>query len=269
MISKKLLDKTLKSMIEPEPEIIKTGFHDLDFMLSNVDYGSLITIASAHAMGNTSFITSIIYNISKNDEKCLLFSIEFDEQKIIRRMLCGISEIPVLCFRDKNLLNDDMIKKLSLAKEEIGKLNLSIFDDIIDINQIKEIMEKEKSKYVFIDSIDLLCGFNEVVLNELKVLAKENDCIIFITCHLKDYFENRDDKRPILTDLRGVGRADIISDVVLFLYRECCYNHTKENKKIAEIIVPKNKNGSVGSFNLLFNGRFLRFYNMRQEFLDN
>ena len=265
MLEEEILDKAVSYIINDSPKILKTGFIDLDEILSNVEYGSLITIASTPSMGKTSFIISVLYNLLRNKEKCLLFTIEDSKLMFIRRMLLQIAEISVsACFLNK--LTEDNIAKINTVKDELKHYDLTAVDNVIDIEEIEEKINKQRPRFVFIDSLDYLYGFSSNVLKRLKMIAEYNECIIFNTCELPNYeIEQREDKRPLLFDLRKLGKADIISDVVLFIYRECYYNKDDYvNPNSAEIIAAKNSFGAFGSVSLSFKPEFRKFYSLPQ-----
>ena len=148
-------------------------------------------------------------------------------------------------------------------------------DEVIDIEKIKEKIEEIKPDYVFIDSLqlikisdsesDFVKGLNDFMY-EIKKVAKKNNCMIFITSQLSRAVEKRGCKIPLLPDIRDCTVAEDISDVILFIYREEYYHFADEedyflNKGKANIIVAKNKYGEVGTMNLLFNNRTLKFSN--------
>ena len=152
--------------------------------------------------------------------------------------------------------------------DKISKYKLTIIDDDIDIIQIKEYVETVKPEYVFIDYIQLIklpanVERDSAMLNfmkELKVIANQNNCIIFITSQVSRTVKRRNSKWPMLHDLKEYGCLEDISDVVLFIYREEYYNLKDEyNKGKAQINIAKNKNGYVGTVNILFKANIIKF----------
>lgn len=275
MIKKEILEKVITQIIEGEPNIINTGFCDLDFMLSNVDYGSLITISGRPAMGKTVFLLSVMLNLLSENKKCLLFSVEMGAETIIKRLLSLILEVSLHKLRCEGTLNENIIKKLYSAKDKLSSMDVSIYEDVFDINKIKAEIETNKPEFVFIDSSHLLDNFDNI-LPKLKSIAKENNCVIFNTCKITDKIEEREDKRPVLSDLRDTGKADIVSDVVIYLYRDCYYNfvdiesedYNYEDYK-ADLIIAKNKNGATGQVTLLYKRNIPKFYNYSKTLLNS
>ena len=273
MIDKKILDKTFKQITEDNAEKLITGFNDLDSVLYGVEKGSLITIGGRPSMGKTAFMTSILYNFLKQDKKCLLFSLEMGISQYLKRLIAQVGEIDLFSLNDSEFLNDRKKEEVKTSLDIISSFNLSIFDDTYKFDEICKKIETEKPEYVFIDYLQLLetprkKQRSEAITNimlDLKQIAKENNCIVFISSQLSRALESRCDKRPMLSDLRESGDIENISDVVIFIYREEYYkcNFDDEdyalNKGKAEIIVAKNKMGAVCTIELLFRSPIAKF----------
>lgn len=273
MIDKEILEKTFKQITEGNVERLITGFNDLDSVLYGVEKGSLITIGGRPAMGKTAFMTSILYNFLKQDKKCLLFSLEMSISQYLKRLIAQVGEIELFSLNDNEFLDDRKKEEIKTALDIISSFDLSIFDDTYKIEEIFSKIETEKPEYVFIDYLQLLDTprkkqRSEAITNimlDLKKIAKENNCIVFISSQLSRALENRCDKRPMLSDLRESGDIENISDVVIFIYREEYYKHYFDdedyalNKGEAEIIVAKNKMGTVCSVKLLFRSPIAKF----------
>ncbi len=276
MLDKKLLDKVENTILNGYPEVLKTGFQDLDSIIGNVEKGSIITIGGRPSMGKTAFAISILLNLLEQNEKCLYFSLEMTENSLIRRVIFNYAEVNTNRAYQNCLTNKD-ISRIKISSEIISEFDLKIYAESLNFENIKKIIEEEKAEYIFIDYLQLINltskktrseVINKILL-ELKQLAKENNCVIFILSQLSRYLENRIDKRPMLCDLRDSGGIEEVSDVVLFIYREEYYHvlYDKDNlnyalnKGEAEIIVAKNKFGPVGIINLLYKSNFTKFYN--------
>lgn len=272
MIEKEILDKTFKQITEKKPKQVFTGFKELDPLLLNIENGSLITIGGRPAMGKTSFITSIICNLMKQKKKCLLFSLDTSTNLFIKRLIANIGEIDLCGLSYTEFLKDKRIDDIQKSIDTISEFDLTIYDDIDDIDKIKEKIEAEKPEFVFIDYLQLLNippekQRNEVISNmmlKFKNIAKENNCIIYIASQLSRAIESRCNKRPLLCDLKESGDIENISDVVMFIYRDEYYKwYHDENdsytKGEAEIIVAKHKMGSVGTVKLLFRSPIAKF----------
>ena len=267
MIDKEILEKTFKQITEEKTDMLNTGFRDLDAVLSGVEKGVLITIGGRPAIGKTAFMTSILYNFLKQNKKCLLFSLEMSTSQYLKRLIAHIGEIGLFSLNNPNVLDDKNKENIKTALDIISSCNLSIFDDTYKIEEILSRIETEKPEYVFIDYLQLIDiprkkQRSEAITNimlELKKIAKENNCIVFINSQLSRAIEIRCDKRPMLSDLRESGDIENISDVVLLIYREEYYDADALNKGKAEIIIAKNKMGTVCTIELLFRSPIAKF----------
>ena len=279
MIENEILEKVKSHIFEKHEPALKTGFYDLDAILMEIEKSSIITVGGRPSMGKTSFINSIMLNLLEQKKKCLYFSLEECMPNIIRRLIPPLTDIE--CKKITNgmdALNEQEKNKIENAFLEIAQFDLTIVntdDEVIDIEKIKEKIEEIKPDYVFIDSLqlikisdsesDFVKGLNDFMY-EIKKVAKKNNCMIFITSQLSRAVEKRGCKIPLLPDIRDCTVAEDISDVILFIYREEYYHFADEedyflNKGKANIIVAKNKYGEVGTMNLLFNNRTLKFSN--------
>ena len=273
MIDKEILEKTFKQITEEKTDMLITGFRDLDAVLSGVEKGDLITIGGRPAMGKTAFMTSILYNFLKQDKKCLLFSLEISTSQYLKRLIAQIGEIELFSLNNCKVLDDKNKEEIKTALDIISSCNLSIFDDTYKIEEILSRIETEKPEYVFVDYLQLFDTprkkqRSEAIANiilDLKKIAKENNCIIFILSQLSRALESRCDKRPMLSDLRESGDIENISDVVIFIYRDeyyKCYADEEDynfKKGKAEIIVAKNKMGALATISLLFRSSIAKF----------
>ncbi|DAA81715.1 TPA: hypothetical protein CPT90_10270 [Candidatus Gastranaerophilales bacterium HUM_3] len=273
MIDKEILDKTFKQITEENRNALATGFQDLDILLSGVEKGNLITIGARPAMGKTAFILSIMSNLLKQNKKCLLFSLEMSTSQIIKRLIAILGEIGLITMNHNKLLDDSQKSKIEYILTAISYLNLTICDDIYTIEGIRNKIAEERPEYVFIDYLQLMetprkKQRSEAITNimlDLKQIAKENNCIIFISSQLSRALESRCDKRPMLSDLRESGDIENISDVVLLIYRDEYYKACVDdedyalNKGKAEIIVAKNKMGATAIIELLFRSPIAKF----------
>lgn len=274
MIENEILEKVCKQIFEEKPPVLQTGFRDLDIILSGVENSSLLTIGSRPAMGKTAFATSIMLNLLEQNKKCLFFIFDMSEEELIKRLVAQIAEVDafLLGHNPKEISKRaQSAEKIKEALEKLSKYDLTIQDNILNIQEIREQIEQHKPEFVFIDYLQLIdvplkrprSESFEKVMKELKQIAKDNNCIIFITSQLSRASECRCDKRPLLSDLRESGAIENISDVVMFVYRDEYYHHNDDeylyNKGKAEIIVAKNKYGTVGTVNLLFRSSITKF----------
>ncbi len=274
MIEKEILEQISNQIFEEQSAILQTGFKDLDVVLSNVENSSLVVIGSRPAMGKSSFMLCIMQNLLKKNKKCLFFSLNMSIQQVIKRMLAQLSEIDHYTLTAKEKLKQRQYYKNKIINyiATIESYNLTIEDKNVNINEIEEQIKLIKPEFVFINYLQLINISDKkprseslaIVVKKLKDIAKENECIIFITSQLSRALESRFDKRPILSDLRECGAIENIADIVMFIYRDEYYNNIQDtdyayNKGKAEIIIAKNKNGPMGIVSLLFRSEIMKF----------
>ena len=274
MIKKEVLEKLYEKIFEEKPPVLQTGFKDLDTILSGAENSSLITIGARPAMGKSSFATNIMLNLLEQNKKCLFFSLELSEWLLIKRLLCQVGEVDYHLLQMPNEISkrEKNVEKIMKTLDKLSKYDLTIYDEHFNVEDIKERIEQHKPEFVFIDYLQLLDVPNkkprsesyEKVMRNLKQIARDNNCIIFITSQLSRALESRCDKRPLLSDLRESGAIENISDVVMFIYRDDYYNSCSDedyaiNKGTAEIIVAKNKYGTMATIRLLFRSSIMKF----------
>lgn len=285
MIKKEVLEKLYEKIFEEKPPVLQTGFKDLDNMLSGVENSSLVTIGARPAMGKTCFMTNIMLNLLEQNKKCLFFSLEMSEEQLLKRLLCQIGEVDALLLKMPNEISKRKknVEKIAKALNKISEYDLTIIDDVHNADEIKEQIEQVKPEFVFIDYLQLIdvpskkprSESFEKVMRDLKKIAKDNNCIIFMTSQLSRALESRCDKRPLLSDLRESGAIENISDVVMFIYRRDYYtnpDYDEEDyarvKGEAEIIVAKNKYGTTAIIRLLFRSSIMKFLEPPQPEFD-
>ena len=189
-------------------------------------------------------------------------------------MISQLAEIDSQRLRNLSL-NDNQKNKIIKIAKHIENLDLFIYDDCYDIYSIRLKFEHTKPEYVFIDYLQL---FNtlleqphaqvlENVIKELKNIAEQNNCMIFVTSQLSKTIENRSNKRPILSDLSGCRAIVNTADVVMFIHRDYFYNpcniedYSYDPQKV-DIIIARNKFGAIGTITLLFKSEIAKFYNL-------
>ena len=220
-------------------------------------------------------------NILEQSKKCLFFSLENSVIQIVKRLIIQISEIEYSVFNNKSFPSVEHAQKLADTINKLTKYDLTIKDNVLAINEIKANIEKYKPEFVFIDYIQLIeespekphSECYEKVVKDLKQIAKDNNCIIFITSQLSRALENRTSKIPKLQDLRGSGAIENISDVVMFIHRDEYYNlenadNTCFNKGNADIIVAKNKYGPCAMISVIFKKTIMKFCEKIKPSLD-
>lgn len=264
MGKEKLLENTLDRLLNPEKEQFITGFEDLDLAMVGLEPGSLITVGGRPAMGKTTLLMSIFENALKKNKKCIYFSLNMSEKLFIERFLIQYAELNHVMVKSGKI-NEPEKAKLKVACDGLKNFDFEIICDwsSISIDEMEQKIENYNPDYVFIDYFQLL-ELNpkrdiqteiKNLLSQIKSIANKNECYVFIASQLSRAPESRVDKRPYLSDLRGSSSLEELSDVVMFIYRDDYY-HCYENDYLqtnrAEIIIPKNNAGQVGTVILDF-----------------
>ena len=258
---------------------IDTGFSGLNRQLGGLNKSDLLVLAGRPAMGKTALATNIGFNAAKSsklekNESILIFSLEMSAEQLAQRILAEQSTIDSHKLRSGDL-NETEFSKLVSTQNDI--LNLPFFIDdtpAISVGQIASRARRLKRTHglsvIIIDYIQLIQGskaseaqgrVQEVsnITRGLKSLAKELNVPILALSQLSRAVEQREDKRPILADLRESGSIEQDADVILFIYRDEVYNEDSEEGNKAEIIIGKQRNGPIGKVNLTFLKEFTRF----------
>lgn len=276
MIENEILE-TIYTQLFEEPQVnqAKLGFRDLDEMVGRLRNSSIITIASRPAVGKTCFMNTIMLNLLEQNKKCLYFSLEISTEELIKKLIIPISEVDAhLFYIDEHLpRRKKEQKKILGAVEKLKQYDLTIYDKKYSVAEIRECIEANKPEFVFIDTLQDIdvppkkprSESFEKVMKDLKQIAKDNNCIIFMISQVSRAIENRLNKIPLLSDLRDSGAIENLSDIVIFIHREDYYrpyndddNHIVRRRE-AEIIVAKNKNGPIGFCKVLFRSSILKF----------
>ena len=259
---------------------ISTGYHDLDKLLGGGLYpGDLIIVAGRPSMGKTIMGTNVAYNIaSESGMPALIFSLEMSAKQLNIRYLSSLSGIPVDRLRAGKLQPNEW-EPFSLAVGVLSSLPILV-DDSAEPTALKirslvrqTINKHGKLGLVVLDYLQLMVNTAEsnvtLKLGEisrlLKLLARECDVPVVCLSQLSRSVEERNNKRPILSDLRQSGQIEENADVVLMVYRDEYYNPTTSERNIAEIICTKNRNGATGTIKLLSDLPNSRFKNLAFE----
>lgn len=252
------------------------GFVDLDGKLNGLNNGDLIILAARPAMGKTAFALNVSVNVSTRAKKpVVIFSLEMGKQQISKRMLGSMANIDGQALRTGQLEDDDW-GKLTDAIAVLADCEMKIEDSVYSLGQIRAEARRYHREYgklgvIVIDYLQLIttegnfANQNERVghiSRSLKLLAKELDCPIICLSQLSRQVEQRQDKRPMLSDLRDSGSIEQDADVVLMLYRDDYYNKDSEKKNIAEVIIGKQRSGPTGTCELLFLKNFGTFLSL-------
>ena len=254
-----------------------TGFTDFDQITTGLHEDNLIIIAARPAMGKTAFALNIAQNVAKSSDKAVaIFSLEMGAESLVERMLSAEGLIPSYHVRTGNLSESEWRRMIS-AQERLAKGKIFI-DDTAGI-RISEIRSKAKRLaqengglgLIVIDYLQLIEGRGrenrqqEVseISRQLKIIAKELKVPVIALSQLSRGVDQRNDKRPILSDLRESGSIEQDADIVAFLYREAYYKRDKQEEpdNVTELILEKNRHGSLGTVQLYFLKEYAKFAN--------
>ena len=258
---------------------IPTGFYDLDYKMAGLQNSDLILIAARPSMGKTAFALNIAeYVTVKQNVTTAIFSLEMSKEQLAKRILAMNSRVDSQKLRTGDLSDEEWMDIVDSAKT-IGETNL-IIDDTpgISVGELRSKCRKLKIEknlgLVMIDYIQLLTGGKRAesrqqeiseISRSLKALAREIDAPIIALSQLSRKVESRDDKRPMLSDLRESGAIEQDADVVMFIYRDEYYNKDTENPGVTEIIIGKQRNGPIGTVRLGWKSELTKFVNLQSE----
>ena len=276
----------LEKLSQQKGEItgIPTGFYDLDKVTSGLHENELIIIAARPAMGKTAFALNLATNIAMNTDKTVaLFNMEMSGEQLAMRMLSSVGQIEANKLRSGKLEHHDW-KKFNEAMSRLAETKLFIDDTAgMTISEIKAKCRRLANSegglgIVIIDYLQLISGSARYAGNRqqevseisrsLKTLAMELNIPVIALAQLSRTVEGREDKRPLLSDLRESGSIEQDADIVAFLYREDYYTKQisiDENTSKSEFIIAKNRSGPTTTIDLIFRRNVSTFVNMLKE----
>lgn len=262
---------------------IATGFSELDRITAGFQKNDLIIVAARPSVGKTAFALNIAQNIAtKTDENVAIFSLEMGASQLVMRMICSEGNIDAQRLRTGSLQEEDW-SKLTMAMGSLSKAGIYIDDTPgIRVNEIRAKCRRLKQEkgvgMILIDYMQLLRGDGrsgenrqqEVseISRSLKSLARELEVPVIALSQLSRGVESRQDKRPMMSDIRESGSIEQDADIVAFLYRDDYYDKESEKKDIIEIIIAKQRNGPIGTVELAFVKEYNKFVNLERRFDD-
>lgn len=270
-----------------------TGFKNLNDKTSGFGKGDLVIVAARPAMGKTALTLNMALKAIERDEGVAIFSLEMPGEQLMLRLLSAKTSIPLQNLRVGDL-NDDEWARLANATDSMAKKKLFVDDGgYATIHHVRSKLRKLKSQHpeismAIIDYLQLMSGENSEsrqqeiseISRGLKQLARELEIPIIALSQLNRGLEARDNKRPMLSDLRESGAIEQDADIILFVYRDDVYREAKEKEKEmkakaegkdyksefktkpeeeTELIIGKQRNGPTGTVELVFQKRFTRF----------
>lgn len=257
---------------------LATGFTDLDYKTSGFQPSDLILVAARPSMGKTALVLNIAqYMAFKQNKHVAIFSLEMSKEQLMNRLLSMESKVDSQSMRNGNLKDEDWGKLIESAGV-IGDSNLMIDDTPgISIRELRSKCRKFKLEsgldIIMIDYLQLMSGNGKSdsrqqeisdISRSLKAIARELNVPVVALSQLSRAVESRTDHRPMLSDLRESGAIEQDADVVMFIYRDDYYNKDSENKGIAEVIIAKQRNGPIGTVNLVWLPDYTKFANLQK-----
>ena len=255
---------------------VPTGYRDLDRMTSGFQRNDLIIIAARPSMGKTAFALNIAQNVAINtSENVAIFSLEMGADQLVQRMLCAEGNIDSQRLRTGKLQQEDW-GKLTMAMGSLSHAGIYIDDSpgirVSDIrSKCRRLKQEDGLGMIIIDYLQLIQGSvnsqdnrqQEVseISRSLKGLARELEVPLIALSQLSRGVESRQDKRPMMSDLRESGSIEQDADIVGFLYRDDYYESESDNSNI-EIILAKQRNGPTGTVELAFVKEFNKFVDL-------
>jgi replicative DNA helicase len=277
------LQKIAEDMASPSGQAEKgfpTGYSDLDRMTGGTQPSDLIIIAARPSVGKTAFALNIGSGHCRNGGATHIFSLEMGTEQLLQRMISAESNVDGQKWRSMDFSVDDYNSAIR-GIGEISNWDLNIHEETRTVNDIKatvrkEVTENPEQKHlVIIDYLQLMTATGKyerrdlevgAMTRELKLLARELNIPIVLLSQLSRGVEQRQDKRPMMSDLRESGNIEQDADVIGFLYRDDYYDRESEKQNIIEIILSKQRNGPTGTVDLAFLKEYGKFVNLARDY---
>jgi len=273
--------KTIETLYERKEHVtgVPTGFKDIDELTSGLQPSDLIVVAGRPSMGKTALCLNIAQGAAGIHKlPVAIFSLEMAKEQLVTRMLCSEARIDAHRLRS-GFLSDTDWPKLTRAAGHLSESPIYIDDSpAISVMEMRAKARRLKAdkdlKLIIIDYMQLMRGRARIdsreqeiseISRSLKALAKELAIPVVALSQLNRAVENRQDKRPLLADLRESGAIEQDADVIIFIYRDEFYNKASPEKGVAEIIVGKQRNGPVGTRKLTWLDKYTRFEDMSER----
>ena len=255
---------------------VPTGFIDFDNKTAGLQPSDLILIASRPAMGKSALALNIAHHAAVHENiTTAVFSLEMSKEQVVNRMLCSESLVDSNRLRTGNLDHDDWNRILK-SLQPMSESPLYI-DDTPGISaaalraKCRRLKLEKNLGLIIVDYLQLMSGIGRSesrqmeiseISRSMKALAREMDAPVVALSQLSRACEQRNEHRPMLSDLRESGAIEQDADIVTFLYREEYYDKDTDKKNVAELNIAKQRNGSTGTVELLYRGHFTKFDNM-------
>ncbi|HDG4514815.1 DnaB helicase C-terminal domain-containing protein [Staphylococcus pseudintermedius] len=272
------LSQVMESVLSDEPpQTIHTGFGKLDRLIHGFERGQLNVIAARPSMGKTGFALNAMWNIAKRGHEVTFFSLETTGDIVVKRMIAMIEAVSLSDIKRPFELGTEKTSKVMEGINKIKQHKINIYDESrLTTSRIREQAAKpsDKPQVIFIDYLQLMESDTptndrrvdvEKISRDLKIIANETGCIIVLLSQLNRGVESRNDKRPMMSDLKESGGIEADASMIFMLYRDDYYNRDETPQESPdmselEVIVSKNKDGATGTVKFQYYKATQRFF---------
>ena len=262
---------------------LSSGFSAVDAKITGLNKSDLLLLAARPGMGKTSFALNIALNVARSSRKTVaIFSLEMSAEQLVTRILSGEALVENYRLRTGNLRETDW-QKIAAAASVLNQLDIRVDDNPMlsaaDMNA--KCRRLDNLGLVVIDYLQLMTSAGDKgnrgenrqqvvsdISRMMKIMAKELNVPVICLSQLSRANEKRDDKRPMLSDLRESGAIEQDADIVMFLYRDDYYNEDSEKHNIAECIIAKNRHGETGKVELRWMPEYTQFATLDNRYDD-
>ena len=262
---------------------LSSGFSAVDAKITGLNKSDLLLLAARPGMGKTSFALNIALNVARSSRKTVaIFSLEMSAEQLVTRILSGEALVENYRLRTGNLRETDW-QKIASAASVLNQLDIRVDDNPMlsaaDMNA--KCRRLDNLGLVVIDYLQLMTSAGDKsnrgenrqqvvsdISRMMKIMAKELNVPVICLSQLSRANEKREDKRPMLSDLRESGAIEQDADIVMFLYRDDYYNEDSEKHNIAECIIAKNRHGETGKVELRWMPEYTQFATLDQRYDD-
>ncbi|MCI5722220.1 MAG: replicative DNA helicase [Firmicutes bacterium] len=266
-----MIDKAINS--QGEVTGLTTGFKRLDEVTSGLQKSDLVIIAARPAMGKTAFVLNIAQNAAiKAGASVLIFSLEMAKAQLGQRLLSMESRVEMQKLKTGAIERNDW-DRINMALDSLSKTNIHIDDNsgisILEMkNKCRRLKAEKGLDLIIVDYLQLMQSDGKsdsrqqeisALSRQLKLLAREIDCPVLVLSQLSRAPEQRQDHRPILSDLRESGSIEQDADIVIFLYRDDYYNENSEKPGVCEVNIAKHRSGPTEVIDLTWVARYTKF----------
>ena len=250
---------------------VTSGFKGLDDKLGGFQKSDLIILAARPGMGKTAFALNVALNAAEKEQaNVIIFDFEMSKEQLGQRLIAMKANVDMEDITKGNVQGDKW-NEIIVASEAIGKCNINIDDtphpSIYEIrNKCRRMKADQGLDLIVVDYLQQLISGSDNVVQEVsqltrsfKLLAREMDCPVLLLSQLSRLPEQRNNHRPVLSDLRDSGSIEQDADIVLFLYRDDYYNEESEKPGVCEVNIAKHRNGATGTVDLTWVARYTKF----------